>query len=338
MKVTIYDVAKKAGVSISTASKALNDRKDVGDETKQKIREIAKGLNYEPSHFARALAMRKTENIGVLTVRYYGAPMLTNPFYSKIIEGIEEQLINNNLNLLTNVMRREQVDAFEIPKMVKEKNVDGLILLGYLPEEFVDMVAGKGLPIVAVDNHVSNNMVCSITMDDLSGARDAVNYLIKTGHKRIGYISGPSKRHSFRRRGEGYEQALAAAGMKIDPRFTVYNDSEESGYGWMKKAFSHEEKPDAVFFCNDVTAILAMNMLNEMGMGVPGDISVIGFDNIDLGQHFIPSISTVDIDKEKMGMKAVDLLMDRINKKSQETERLVFPASLVIRDSVRKRE
>jgi DNA-binding LacI/PurR family transcriptional regulator len=337
MKVTIYDVAKRAGVSISTASKALNDRKDVGDGTKLKIREIAKELNYEPSHFARALAMRKTENIGVLTVRYYGTPMLTNPFYSKIIEGIEEQLISSNLNLLTNIMSREQIDTFEIPKMVKEKNVDGLILLGYIPEDFVDMVAGRGLPVVAVDNHVKNPAVGSIVMDDVAGAHAAVSYLIKTGHRRIGYISGPSSRHSFKRREEGYKKALSEAGLKVDERFVIFNEPEAQGYDWMKKILSYPEKPDAIFFCNDVNTILAINMLKEEGLKVPDDISVIGFDNIEMGQHFIPSISTVDIDKEKMGMKAVEMLLDRISKKSTEPERLVFPVNLIIRDSVKTR-
>lgn len=337
MKVTIYEVAKKAGVSISTASKALNDRKDVGDDTKKKIREIAKALNYEPSHFARALAMRKTENIGVLTVRYYGTPMLTNPFYSRIIEGIEEQLINSNLNLLTNVLRKEQVEAFEIPKMVKEKNVDGLILLGYMPEDYVELVAGRGLPVVAVDTHVKNSSISSVVMDDVSGAYEAVTHLIKTGHRKIGYISGPLNRHSFKLRGEGFRKAMADAGLKVDERFVMSNESEELGYDWMRKIMSYPDKPDAIFFCNDVHAIFAINMLKGNGVNVPGDMSVIGFDNIELGQHFIPSISTVDIDKEKMGMKAVDLLMDRINKKTATAERLVFPVNLIVRDSVRQR-
>jgi DNA-binding LacI/PurR family transcriptional regulator len=337
MKVTIYDVAKKAGVSISTASKALNDRKDVGEATKQRIRDIAKELNYEPSHFARALAMRKTENIGVLTVRYYGTPVLTNPFYSKIIEGIEEQLIANNLNLLTNVLRKEQIDSFEIPKMVKEKNVDGLILLGYMPEDFVSMVADRGLPVVVVDNHVNIKDISSIVMDDVSGGREAVAHLLRTGHRRVAYMSGPFKRLSFKRREEGYRQAHADAGLKVDERFVIVNEAEDSGLEWMKKVISYPEKPDAIFFCNDVTAIYAINVLREQGYKVPDDISVIGFDNIDLGSHFIPSISTVDIDKEKMGMKAVDFLMDRINKKAGEAEKLVFPVSLIIRDSVKAR-
>jgi DNA-binding LacI/PurR family transcriptional regulator len=337
MKVTIYDVAKKAGVSISTASKALNDRKDVGEETKQRIREIAKELNYEPSHFARALAMRKTENIGVITVRYYGTPVLANPFYSKIIEGIEEQLISNNLNLLTNVLRREQVDSLEIPKMVKEKNVDGLILLGYMPEEFVSMVADRGLPVVAVDNRVKGNLISTIVTDDVNGAREATAYLLKTGHKRVGYLSGPSQRMSFKKREEGFRLAFKDAGMQVDERLVVFNEPEEAGISWIKKIISYPEKPDAIFACNDITAILCINLLKENGIKVPDDMSVIGFDNIDLTEHFIPSVSTVDIDKEKMGMKAVELLLDRIQKRTGETERITFPVRLIIRDSVKQR-
>lgn len=334
MKITIYDVAKKAGVSISTASKALNDRKDVGEKTKERIKQIAKELAYEPSHFARALAMKKTGNIGVLTVRYYSTPMLTNPFYSKIIEGIEEGLMNSDLNLITNILRREQIDGLELPKMVKEKSVDGLILLGYMPEEFVELIVNKGLPLVVVDNYVNEN-ISMIVADDEGGAYSAVSYLIKTGHKKIAYISGPSKRISFKKREQGYKKALNENGLAVNPDFILYNDGEEPGYEWMKKILQSGEKPDAIFTCNDVTAILCINMLRENGLKVPDDISVIGFDNIEMGQHFIPSLSTVDIDKERIGIKAVNILSDKIKDKAKSVDRIIFPVNLIIRDSVK---
>jgi LacI family transcriptional regulator len=337
MKVTIYDVAKKAGVSISTASKALNDRKDVGDATKEKIREIAKDLNYEPSHFARALAMRKTGNIGVITIRYYQAPVLTNPFYSKIIEGIEEQLINSNLNLVTNVIRKEQVDSGEIPKMVKEKSVDGVILLGHMPEDFVNMIVDKAPPVVMIDNFVKDAAVSSVIIDNADGAYRAVSCLLETGHKRVAYVSGPSARYSFKQRADGYKKALVDKGVKIDERYIVFNEAEEGGYAWMNRIMETPEKPDAIFACNDVNAILAINMLKDKGLSVPGDVSVIGFDNIDVTEHFIPSISTVDINKEAMGMKATDILTDIINTKKNRVENIVFPTALILRDSVKKR-
>ncbi len=337
MKVTIYDVAKKAGVSISTASKALNDRKDVGDRTKQLIRDIAKELNYEPSHFARALAMRKTENIGVLTGRFYGTPVLTNPFYSRIIEGIEEQLIRSNLNLITNVLRKEQIESFEVPKMVKEKNVDGIILLGYMPSEFVEMVAGKGLPVVVVDNYVNCRNCCSIVVDDVAGGYEAVKKMTETGHRRIAYIANSRKRESFRRREEGYRKALAEAGLEARDEMVIYNENEESGLEWIKKLLEISPRPDAVFACNDITAIFVINVMKENGITVPDDISVMGFDNIEMGQHFIPSISTVDIDKEKMGMKAVDLLLERVNNKSLRPENITFPTLPILRASVKSR-
>lgn len=336
MKITIYEVAKKAGVSISTASKALNDRKDVGEKTKERIKQIAKELSYEPSHFARALAMKKTGNIGVLTVRYYSTPMLTNPFYSKIIEGIEEGLINSDLNLITNVLRKEQIEGLELPKMVKEKNVDGLILLGYMPEPFVELILNKGLPVIVVDNYV-NADISMIIADDEGGAYSAVDYLIKTGHKKIAYISGPSKRISFKKREEGYIKALNENNIIVNPDFILYNDSEKSGYEWMKKILQLKEKPDAIFTCNDVTAILCINMLREIGLKVPDDVSVIGFDNIEIGQHFIPSLSTVDIDKERIGIKAVNILSDKIKNKTKSVERIIFPVNVIIRDSVKSR-
>jgi LacI family transcriptional regulator len=337
LKITIYEVAKKAGVSISTASKALNDRKDVGTGTKERIREIAREMNYEPSHFARALAMRKTGNIGVITVRYFHAPMLTNPFYSRIIEGIEERLINEDLNLVTNVLRGEQVAANEMPKMVKEKSVDGVILLGHMPADFVRMLIEKSPPAVMVDNYVKDAGITNIMMDNLEGAYSAVSHLIRTGHRRIAYISGASGRYSFRQRAEGYKKALLENSVPVDNDIIVFNETEAPGTDWMKKILSAGKKIDAIFACNDVNAIMAINMLKENSIRVPEDVSVIGFDNIELSGHFIPSISTLDINKEAMGMKAAEILVDIINTKKNRVENIVFPTSLILRNSVQNR-
>ncbi|MEI7541632.1 MAG: LacI family DNA-binding transcriptional regulator [bacterium] len=337
-KITIYDVAKKAKVSISTASKALNDRKDVGDSTKERIRAIAADLNYEPSHFARALAMRKTGNIGVITVRYYQAPMLTNPFYFKIIEGIEEELINTDYNLVTNVIRKEQAEAMEIPKMVKEKSVDGIILLGYMPEKFVNLIVSKAPPTIIVDNVIKNPPVSTILMDNMDGATKAVEYLIDTGHKKIAYLSGPSSRYSFMQREQGYRKAHAARGIPVNEKFVLFNESEERGNEWMSKILATKDRPDAIFACNDVHAILAINMLKDHGLLVPDDISVLGFDNIEMSEHFIPSLSTVDINKPGMGTKAAQMLVDLINTKNNKVENIVFPTSIIIRKSVKNRD
>ena len=337
MKVTIYEVAKKAGVSISTASKALNDRKDVGDSTKERIRGIARQLNYEPSHFARALAMRKTGNIGVITVRYYQTPMLTNPFYSKIIEGIEEQLINSDLNLVTNVLRREQVESGEMPKMVKEKSVDGVILLGHMPPGFVNSIVEKAPPSVMVDNYIKDAQLSSIITDNVDGAYRAVSYLLDSGHRRIAYVAGHPSRYSFKQRADGYRKALAERGIKADEKLVLFNDGEEPGYAWMNRIMEGAERPDAIFACNDVHAILAINMLKDKGLSVPDDVSVIGFDNIELTEHFIPSITTVEVNKEAMGIKAAEILTDIINSKKNRVEQVIFPAAIVARNSVKKR-
>jgi len=336
MKITIYEVARRAGVSISTASKALNDKKDVGEATKQKVREIARELNYEPSHFARALARRKTDNIGVITVRYYKEPMITNPFYAKILEGVEEELINNNLNLLTNILRKEQMDLLDIPKMVKEKSVDGIILLGHMPEPFARMVSDKGLPVVMIDNFFNDANISSFIADNVGGAFYAVEYLARTGHKRIAYLSGPSARYSFKQREQGFRQAMQKYSLPVDERFVLFNEEEDSTYNWMKKILSYEVKPDALFACNDITALIVINMLKDAGLKVPEDMSIMGFDNIDIAAHFIPSISTVDVKKEEMGINAVKKLLDIINQKDTTLENMIFPTSIVIRDSTKK--
>jgi len=336
MKITIYEVAKRAGVSISTASKALNDKKDVGESTKQRVREIAKELSYEPSHFARALARRKTDNIGVITVRYYKEPMITNPFYAKIMEGIEEELINNNLNLLNNILRKEQMDSLDIPKMVKEKNVDGIILLGHMPEPFVRMVSDKGLPVVMIDNYFDNANISTVIADNIGGAFYAVEYIIRTGHKKIAYLAGLPERYSFKQREQGFRQAMKKYNLPIDERFVIFNEKDDQTLDWTKKILSYETKPDAIFCCNDITALLAINMLKDSGLRVPDDVSVMGFDNIDIAEHFIPSISTVDLKKQDMGIIAARKLINTINQKDTAIENIVFPTTLIIRDSTKK--
>ncbi len=340
MKVTIYDVAKRAKVSISTASKALNDRRDVSEATKQRVREIAKELNYEPSHFARALATRKTNNIGVITVRYFKTPILTNPFYSKIIEGIEEQLIGTGLNLLTNILSKEQLESMEIPRMIKEKNVDGVVLMGHMNREFIDMLNQKGIPMVMIDNYFEGSPIKYVIADNIDGAYQVVSYLINTGHKKIAYLAVSKERYSFKEREKGYRKALEEKGLPVDERFILYSSEQgdEQDYNWMKKVFEYDEKPDALFVCNDVNAILAINMLNDLGIKVPDDISVAGFDNIDLTQHFIPSITTVDIPKDLMGKKAVEILLNMIAKKKEGIEDIIFPTQLIIRNSTKERK
>ncbi len=342
MKVTIYEIARRGGVSISTASKALNDRKDVGDKTKEKIRRIAKELNYEPSHFARALAMRKTENVGVITGRYFRSPVITNPFYSRIIEGIEDCLMERNLSLVTSIVRKEQIDNLEMPKILKEKSVDGVVLLGHMPEQYVAKVISSGIPAVMVDNQIQGINLDAVVADNEGGVYSAVTDLIRLGHKKIAYLSRSDKRYSFNQRCDGYKKALKDNGIEINEKFIIFGKEDETetdptGYNWMKKIFEGNDRPDAMVMCNDVNAILAINMLKDMGLSVPDDISVVGFDNIELSEHFIPSISTVNINKEEMGKKAVELLLANIEGKSTSPVIIKMNAEYIRRSSVKNR-
>jgi len=340
MKITIYDVAKKAGVSISTASKALNGRKDVGDRTKDGICKIAKELNYEPSRFARALALRKTENVGVISGRYYRAPVMTNPFYSRILEGIEEVMAETDYSLVTNVVKKEQIDDMVLPKMVKEKSVDGLILLGHFPKEYAEMVIDRGIPVVMADNSYDSAGADSIAADNEGGAFKAVNELIKLGHKRIAYVSRGG-RGSFQLRYDGYKRALAANNMELDESLSVFcrenHEEADDIREWMKRMLDINPKPDALFMCNDVNAIMAINVLKDAGLSVPDDMSVVGFDNIELARHFIPSIATVNIPKEEMGRKAMSILMDVIGNKRTAKEKILVPTEFIMGGSVRNR-
>jgi LacI family transcriptional regulator len=339
MKVTIYDVAKKGGVSISTASKALNDRKDVGDKTKERIREIAKDLKYEPSHFARTLAMRRTGNIGILTGRSVNVPLITNPYHSKIIEGIEDAIFGTDINLVTGVLRKEQFDNLEPPKMVREKTIDGLVLLGEMPEEYTRMIIDRGLPVVLVDSCIETHEADVIVADNEGGAYKAVDYLIKAGHKKIAFLSEAGTNRNYMLRRGGYLKALLDNGIEADSRRMITRPEGVSmrSYEWMEGVLKLNERPDALFMCNDISAVLVINMLAKAGLRVPEDISVVGFDDIEIAAHFIPSISTVNIPANEMGARAAGMLAGIMDKHGSPKEKIIMPAEFICRNSVKSR-
>lgn len=162
------------------------------------------------------------------------------------------------------------------------------------------------------------------------------NTSLGTGHKKIAYLSGPAARYSFKQREQGFRQAMQKYNLPVDERFVIFNEGENMSYEWMKKILDYDVKPDAVFTCNDITALMVINMLKDAGLKVPEDMSVMGFDNIDIAGHFIPSISTVDVKKEEMGINAVKKLLNIINQNDTTVENMTFPTSIVIRDSTKK--
>ena len=328
---TIKDIAKLAGVSQATVSKALNNRPDIGLVTKSKILEIVKEVQFSPDAFAKSLKNRCSENIGVIFGRVT-SPLSGNPFFSKVLEGIEAEIAVNNFNLILQILYNRYTD--QLPKMVRERRVEGLILVGIFDKRFIDAITEKNIPIVFVDPKENMPHFTQILIDNEQGALLATQYLINAGHERIGFISGDTARMSFRQRFEGYRKALIYNGIELRDNF-VKTGGIEKGYEHVKKLLMHESLT-AIFAANDINAIYGYKAIHEMGLRIPDDISIIGFDDIELAKISSPPLTTIRVYKEELGSIAVRTLLRIIKKEIHETATMVvIPVKLIERKSVK---
>lgn len=329
--VTIKDIAKLAGVSQSTVSKALNDRADVSTKTKKKILNIVKKSNFTPHAFGKALKKKASENIGVLFCRDLHS-ISGNPFYSRVLEGIEAELAINNYNLLLQIITETTKD--ELPKMVRERQVDGLILVGAFKDGYLNRILCETLHIVVIDPKDICDRHCQILIDNEHGAFQATKYLIDCGHKKIGFISGDLSRLSFQQRYKGYMMALKYHNIPFNKNL-VQTGGLENGYDHVMHLLNTRQIT-AIFAANDINAIYGYKAINEMGLKIPDDISVVGFDDINLAKISAPPLTTVRVYKEELGSIAVRTLLKMIENDTKKPVTTIVPTKLIERSSVKK--
>lgn len=331
--ITIKDIAKLAGVSQSTVSKALNDRPDVSAEMKKKILEIANQKKFTPHAFGKALKKRTSENVGVLFCRDLHS-ISGNPFYSRVLEGIEAELAINNYSLVLQIITETTRD--ELPKMVRERQVNGLIIVGTFKDSYINRILEEDLKLVFIDPNRSFDQHCQILIDNEQGAFQATQRLINGGHKRIGFISGDLSRNSFTQRYNGYRKALKLAGIPVDQSL-VRTGGLENGYEHVKYLMD-SQKVTAIFAANDINAIYGYRAIHEAGLKIPDDVSIIGFDDIDLSRISTPQLTTVRVYKEELGSIAVRTLLEQIKGEADLSIKTIVPTKLIERDSVRDLE
>jgi LacI family transcriptional regulator len=328
--ITIKDVARIAGVSQSTVSKCLNDRPDVSTETKRKVLDIAKELNFSPHAFGKALKKKASENIGVLFCRDLHS-LASNPFYSRVLEGIEAELAVNNFNLLLQIVTESTKD--ELPKMMRERQVDGVILVGTFEESYLHRILDENVNIVLIDPKKSCESHCQILIDNEDGAFQATKYLIDRGHEKIGFISGDISRLSFQQRYNGYVKALRYNKIPLKPEL-VRTGGLENGYDHVKYLLE-TQKLTAIFSANDINAICGYKAINELRLRIPDDISVIGFDDIDMAKISSPPLTTVRVYKEELGSLAVRTLLRLLQGETEKAATIIVTTKLVERESVK---
>jgi LacI family transcriptional regulator len=328
----IYDLAREAGVSIATASKALNGRRDVNEQTRQRVLEMAKKLNYHPSHLARGLARRRTENIGCVALRRFKLPFFTDPFYSHVLEGMETEVTARNYNLLLSVQPAEEATVMlQLPKLVREKNVDGLVLLGEMNSTLLQEVFERRIPCVIVDFFSPKLEAHYILSDNRGGERMLVKHLGDLKHKRIAFVQRSAQDYRFSERQTGFEQACAE--LKLQPQiWSVPND----GAGMdaeLKQRLMAKDRPTAVVACNDEHALTVIRIAREVGLRVPQDLSVAGFDDIAAASFHQPGLTTIRVDKQQMGVKAIQTVFRLLEPPLEPGSRVELPVELVVRQS-----
>jgi LacI family transcriptional regulator len=329
---TIKDIAKLANVSQSTVSKALNDRPDIGRETKENILKIAEHHNFTPNAFGKALKTRLTESIGVI-FRRDDNPLSSNPFYSRVLEGIEAELAFNDFNLVLHLVPEHNIPV--LPKMVRKKQVDAIVLVGIKHEAFVRQLQDANVPVILVDPKTDIPGCSQVLIDNENGAFLATQHLIQSGHQRIGFISGELSRLSFKQRLDGYTKALKYHGLPVEEEL-IRAGGVEAGYDLTKSLLMLPNKPTAIFSANDINAIYGYKAINEFNLRIPDDISIVGFDDIDLSKMAIPPLTTVRVYKEELGSVAVRQLRQAILGEQAGHTKIIIPVKLIKRSSVKK--
>jgi len=341
---TLADIARRSKVSLSTVSLVLRDKPGIPQETRQRVFTAAKVLGYKrklrsASHQALPHTnASKLHNLGLILKSEPGLKPLINPFYSQVLDGIEETCRKRHINLLYATLPVDENNKpVDSPRLLSDNQVDGLLLVGAFVDETLAHVLGqKTLPVVLVDAYASKNHYDAVVSDNLRGASQAVSYLIAHGHRRIGLVgSHPNAYPSLQERRQGYFDALHIHGLT---EFFCADSSQQIEE--IKQAalalLAREPTLTALFGCNDHAALAAMQVLQAQGHRFPDDISVVGFDDIDLAHDAHPSLTTMHVDKLGMGRMAVHLLANRLEFPDSEAVTSVFSPRLIERDSVNK--
>lgn len=335
---TIKDVAKKAGVSITTVSFVLNHRPDVAisEEVKKRVLNAARELDYHPSAMAAGLAGRRTRNLGV--VFYLEDNVISNQFYSFVIEGMVKEAVGKNFNLLFSYVDSAYGGYPNLPQIVREKNVDGVLLVGRIEPRMVADIQERRIPVVAVDNYPVLQGIDTVQTDNKQGGILAVDHLIQLGHKHIGLLTAPGGRPSLEERQEGWRAAQLRNNLAAsrDTVFQCQNLTFYEGYAVAKEVLKKQKKITALFCVNDEMAAGVLRAAREVGRNVPGDLSVVGFDNITMSNYTDPPLTTVSAAKEYMGKIAVDRVMELLENRESPPKRLAVPVELIVRQSTAK--
>ncbi len=332
--IRLKDVAKKANVSPATASLALNDNELVNDKTKERVKKIAKELNYIPDARAKALKTKETKIIGLVI------PEIDNPFFSEIAKEVKTVAKKNGYNIIYCGVESKE-DELDYITLFRGMQVDGAIFASSVSNsdsniDLIKELADNFIPVVFIDRLLdAGNKIDSVNSDLEKAAFIAVEHLVNLGHQKIAFAG---KENEFRM--TGYLEALKKYKLNYDNKYLFKNIlSFEDGYKLGRKIAGQKQKdrPTAIISHNDEVAVGLIQSLVSSGISVPGEISICGIDNIRLSHFYNPALTTVDIPNIKMARKAIQLLLKKIkDEKKSKTKHIKFDVSLIERETTQK--
>ncbi|NOX17472.1 MAG: LacI family transcriptional regulator [Chlorobi bacterium] len=338
MKATIYDIAKKAGVSTATVSRALGEERErVKPKTREKILKVCKDLNYQPNRIAKNLAKKSTGAIGLVL------PEIQGDFYTEIIRGVDEIAYSGNYNLIVSSSHSRRNIVESILGFMRESMVDGVILMIPSMNRQIEEILSKFLtPIVIISDIEGLGEYDKVSIDNYQGAYSMTEYLIKSlKHKKIAAICGPRDNQDATMRKKGYVAALKKYKIPIRKEWIIESDfTIEGGEIASSRLLSLSEKPDVIFAANDNMAAGCYKTAEALGYKAPEDIGIVGFDHIAFGAFLKPKLTTVHVQVPEIGRVATNLLLDRLkdsgsNKKAS-PKNIKISTGIIIGDSVLK--
>jgi LacI family transcriptional regulator/LacI family repressor for deo operon, udp, cdd, tsx, nupC, and nupG len=327
MPVTIKDIAKVAGVSHTTVSRALKGNPAISLETTERIRQLARHMGYVPSAVAQSLLSRRTQTIGMVITT------IADPFIAQVVEGAEQKAQEAGYSIFLSTSHNDPDREIAVVETFHRRRVDAIIVtssrVGSLYSSQLDQIQ---IPVVLINNQEEGGYLHSVAVDDLQGAQLAVEHLLMLGHRQIGYIGALDRPKSNARRLAGYRAALAQFGLKSNPAFVLSpvagNDIERGCAGLLTLLATGVT---AVFCYNDLTAIGLLLACHQRKVSVPQELSVVGFDDIEPALYTTPPLTTIRQPRLKLGQLAMTMTLDLLN--GQETQDCMLPCELVIRES-----
>ena len=326
--IKMRDVATRANVSPATVSRVLRQPDLVSKETKEKVQRVIQELNYKPHMIASQFRTRETKTILVVV------PDITRPFFSEVLRGIEHTALQNGYQVILGDTENQMEREKEYIDLLYKKQADGALLLTARMNRTSLEELSSQFPVVLACEYMNGLDIPTVSIDNISSARNVTEHLINIGHRKIAHISEAMDVILSQDRLRGYQQAMLSHDLAIDPSWVQEGDGGiDSGYHQMVKLLALEDRPTAVFVFNDEMALGSIKAVQNHGLRVPEDIAIVGFDNLPIASLFSPYMTTVDQPKYEIGQKATDLLLKLLKGSSIKQKKFVMKDKLIVRES-----